>query len=609
MSSSSRSANVDAHADAVRVPIAPGIAVRILRQLRQLGLIMQTLRYLRARQWVYLIVRRVLPDRYRVPDIASVPEIGMPAMRVDSLSAVPHRCLRDRKLCFLNELAHFPLDRPDWRSGKRSKLWRYNLHYFEYLADPALSIEQCNALIDSWIANNPPGTGDGWEPYPVSLRIVSWTRYFDHLIRSDQRVDERWRRSLYLQCDWLFHHMEFHIDANHLLKNIIALFIGAQLFRCSDDDRVRRWHRSSVKWMKIALREQFNSDGGHYERSPMYHLLCLHYCLDAYNALQKNQLEKPLRDQLAHVIVKGLAFAEALQHGNGRLAFFNDSANGIAPDLDRLARYARDIDGYLPAPASIRYGSSWFAGTGYFCWQDARQHFIASALTPSPAYQPGHNHADCLSYEYSLDGVPVIVNAGNTRYEISEERRFARSTAAHNTVEIDDCDQSKMWSAFRMARRARVKVHAPQHTAQGVVFVASHDGYKRLGSGIRHQREFVATPAGIDIRDTVTGRGRHQLKLFTHLHPDFSAVITSAAKDTCLIVDHTQRVIARISIANSWDGKLSVERTHYFDQFGMSQLRDSIVVTGNVALPGSIHCRIEPEAPNPPVKKPISGSQ
>ena len=63
----------------------------------------------------------------------------------------------------------------DWNAAERDKLWLYNLHYFD-----DLNAAQANqrtvwhrALIDRWIADNPPGQGNGWEPYPTSLRIVN----------------------------------------------------------------------------------------------------------------------------------------------------------------------------------------------------------------------------------------------------------------------------------------------------------------------------------------------------------------------------------------------------------------------------------------------------
>lgn len=53
----------------------------------------------------------------------------------------------------------------DWNRPDRDKLWLYNLHYFDDLnAESAVERRdwQC-ALIARWIAENPPGHGNGWE--------------------------------------------------------------------------------------------------------------------------------------------------------------------------------------------------------------------------------------------------------------------------------------------------------------------------------------------------------------------------------------------------------------------------------------------------------------
>jgi hypothetical protein len=53
-------------------------------------------------------------------------------------------------------------NRPDW-----PKLWLYNLHYFDDLnADAAAArVAWHRALVSRWVAENPPATGTGWEPY------------------------------------------------------------------------------------------------------------------------------------------------------------------------------------------------------------------------------------------------------------------------------------------------------------------------------------------------------------------------------------------------------------------------------------------------------------
>jgi len=75
---------------------------------------------------------------------------------------------------FLNETRS--LTRHGWDDPSVPKLWRYNLHYFDDLnADAADSRTHWHrASIARWIAENPPGSGIGWEPYPTSLRIVNW---------------------------------------------------------------------------------------------------------------------------------------------------------------------------------------------------------------------------------------------------------------------------------------------------------------------------------------------------------------------------------------------------------------------------------------------------
>src|SRR5690606_19791001 len=78
---------------------------------------------------------------------------------------------------FLNSGHPMPADSPDWRSPSRPKLWRYNLHYFDYLHWPSLHTHTKLHLIDDWIRGNAPAEGDGWEPYPVSLRVVNWIKF------------------------------------------------------------------------------------------------------------------------------------------------------------------------------------------------------------------------------------------------------------------------------------------------------------------------------------------------------------------------------------------------------------------------------------------------
>ena len=76
--------------------------------------------------------------------------------------------------CLLNE-THKLANADDWNNNQWTKLWLYNLHYFDDLnaEDAKQRVDWHKALIQRWIDENPPAVGNGWEPYPSSLRIVN----------------------------------------------------------------------------------------------------------------------------------------------------------------------------------------------------------------------------------------------------------------------------------------------------------------------------------------------------------------------------------------------------------------------------------------------------
>ena len=116
---------------------------------------------------------------------------------------------------FLNVAKAFSRGKVDWTSTDMTRLWRYNLHYFDYILDVGRSIETLSDLISDWIKCNPMGAGEGWEPYTVSLRIVNWIKLF---LRRDFRdsVQAVWVESLHQQALWLERNIEQSIPGRML---------------------------------------------------------------------------------------------------------------------------------------------------------------------------------------------------------------------------------------------------------------------------------------------------------------------------------------------------------------------------------------------------------
>jgi uncharacterized heparinase superfamily protein len=158
--------------------------------------------------------------------------------------------------------------------------------------------------------------------------------------------------------------------------------------------------------------------------------------------------------------------------------------------------------------------------SGYVVVQpDERLHLVADIGLPCPRELPAHAHADCLSFELSVDGNRIVVDTGTGTYAAGPRRDHERSTAAHNTVEIDEADQTEVWGAFRAARRATPRLERADDDGETIKVTASHDGYERLPGRPRHRRTWRVKDATVEVIDEILGDGRHRLASRLHLAP------------------------------------------------------------------------------------------
>ncbi len=536
--------------------------------MKRIGLYFNTVRYLRARQ-IYALIRNRL-----YPQSAAMSAEGTVALRpVDRV----HAFIADRSpvsdewvFSFLNRSKRFVPGSIDWASPDMPKLWRYNLHYFDYLFQEKRSSTNKEQLISSWITHNPPGTGDAWEPYTLSLRIVNWIKYFRQS-RHDPR--DEWKRSLYHQVLWLERNLEYHLMANHLLKNGIALCIAGMYFEGNDAER---WLAKGRGIIREELSEQILQDGGHFERSPMYHAIWVVDCLDMLNILQAVSHSMPLAEasSLRKAAIKGVQFLEDICLSDGEIPLFNDAAAGIAPSTRDILRYAAAILNYVPSAPDDQLRIVCKESTGYYVIRHDTDAMVIDCGPVGPDYQPGHAHADTLSFELALHGRRLVVDTGVYDYEPGPRRTYARSTQAHNTVCVDGQDQSEMWGVFRVARRA-YPVHAsltsdrPGHA----VFLGSHNGYRRLPGCLTHERMIeYASPGKWTVRDTIFGDGMHSLESYLHLHPNYEPHIVAGLVE---VRDLTGKVI--LTVEPSVNATVSIRSGVYFPEFG-KEMQTSIIV-------------------------------
>lgn len=514
-------------------------------------------------------------------------------------------------------------------------LWTFNLHYFEWAEDLARAWRATGSrpwsdralgwMVD-WIEHNPLPEGPGWHPYPTSRRLVAWSK-----VLAATRGAPRWAEaapeilgSIDQQVRYLADWPERDLQGNHLLANLhavawITLHLGESL-----PAETRRKIRPFVAEACDEYLRQTRPDGSHEENSTSYQLVVLKDLFELH--LLARRLGHPLPSEVDERLEAMFEYTMSLVRPDGKLPLLNDAVRGYPMEVGALlaagaaefkrgdwAWVASDPD-LLGGPPDLDY-LRWTLGTrgaerfrrleatpprretfghrdaGYYVlrdgWGSDEDYLVFDCGPIGPDHIPGHAHADTLQVVLWVDGAPLFVDPGVYTYRPGRWRDWFRSTAAHNTVTVDRQDSSEVWSAFRVARRARARLHdwdAGGHVA------GSHDGYERLEEPVTHRRAVHRREEGWEIVDTVTASaGGHQCEASFQLPPDTEVklseraaeILRPGASDVALEFEgpQTELVIKEGWVAERWRQKEAAPRlvVRFEAQRGSSELRTVVV--------------------------------
>lgn len=465
---------------------------------------------------------------------------------------------------FLNRRADLA-NPPDWTGGSMPLLWQFNLHYFAYLG--LLDADGKKTLVTHWIEKNPRGAHPAWHPYPVSLRIVNWIKWAPG--------NEGIHVSLYQQAAYLYRNLETDIGGNHLVENARALIFAGLYFR--EQGEAPKWLRRGLSVLEKELVEQVLPDGGHYERSPMYHAIMLEVCLDVANVTQGGGIELPWLDD---AVERMLVFDASVCHPDGRRPLLNDATYEIAPSVEALQGYAQRL-GY-----GSRMTRESLPDTGIYIHRTPHHVLIVDGGEIGPDHLPAHAHADTFGFELSIGGHLFATDTGVYEYQQGDKRSYCRSTAAHNCLTVDGVDQAECWSSFRVARRYKPQDVRVERDGSQFRFSGRFPGYAGLiGDGIQHTRHIEAADSRVHVRDTVDGRGSHLVQSFLHVHPDWKGVQVG---EFFRFTREGQDVV----VQHNWpDARLA--ESPWYPEFGKEIMRDCIVFSHEGALPSDYSYQIK----------------
>lgn len=339
-----------------------------------------------------------------------------------------------------------------------SHLWRFHLHYHEWLmafaADEEVAGREPTGLVwevvDQWIKSHPADSvlrsDDAWHPYCISRRLAVWSWLIWSCPHS-QLVGPEVRRSYWQQADYLSRNLELDLGGNHLLENLAALAIAASTLECEE---ASQWEELVIRHLARELPRQVLAHGEHFERSPIYHCQVLGNLLRIMAVSSNSRLVEICKDYVARM----LSFLQTITMADGEVPLFGDSVFSESPSVSQIDALASLLR--ITIPETPR-GSADECG-GYVRLLDAtgRTSVTVDAGDVGAPELPAHAHCDLLNVEVAIGTNRWISDTGNYDYEAGSMRAFCRSSMAHTVATIDCQNHSDIWSKFRMVDQGQV---------------------------------------------------------------------------------------------------------------------------------------------------------
>jgi len=482
--------------------------------------------------------------------------------------------------------------------------------------------------ISSWVEQNPFGLGVHWcSSLEVALRLVAWSLVHSLFLLRDEQGLFGWvgasqdentlGRCIYQHVYFIQNYLSRHSSANnHLIGELTGVWVGCRVFNLGYQGE--EWAKAAKRELEQEAVKQVFSDGVNKEQANYYHLWVMEYL--CFNWLVGARFEDGFSDTFAKRISSMASFINAVRPPGGAVPQIGDSDDGVVArftPMDAQDPYSEvtdaitrlmDANHQSPAPCQKAFWydaitsqrlpslsqsqmteSQSFPEGGYAILRSADAHLIFDAGSLGYPSIAAHGHADALSFSLALNGMFWLVDPGTYCYHTQPDwRDYFRSTAAHNTIEINGASQSMMGGAFLWLQHAQQSMGPLQQTSDEVVISGKVSGYQ--DANILHSRRVTlfGQQKRLVVEDTISDSAN--LRLFYHFHPDV-CVQAGSQVASFKAVCKDQRLQVNVDSALSWRVCRGEENPHlgwYSESLGHREPID--VLVGEMKTTGA--CKI-----------------
>jgi uncharacterized heparinase superfamily protein len=531
---------------------------------------------------------------------------------------------------------HADVDTRDGRTiGGVKWVWELNRHHHLVTLGKAYCLtdeeqfaaEACRQ-IESWIDGNPPLRGVNWSnALELAVRLINWC-WTLAMVRSSAALTPeffaRVQQSIVAQASYIARHLSGYSSANnHLIGEAAGLAVVGFCFPWLPE--AEKWQSTGLNVLERELSRQIYPDGVPAEQAISYLAFILDFNLLAWRLAELSGRSVapiwPIRLSAA------CDFIATIMDEKGHVPGLGDSDDAWVvrlddrPETNNYRSILASAAVLLNRPDLKGVAGCWDEKSHWLLGEDGRQKFeqLSGIIPELVSYSfatggysvmraPGcvitvdhgplgylstaaHGHADALSLTVSLDGRPFLIDPGTYAYQEGEAwRDFYRSTAAHNTVEVDGQNQSERLGTFLWGRKAAGRLHQWRSTTEYDFCLTSHDGYTS-SMGVTHRRAvYFHKPYWLLIMDCLSGNGNHHLAQWWHFHPRWRVemageffTISDQSRINWLWTSATKTETAATRIIRT--GETDPIQGWYSARYGHQEPAPVLTVSGSFQLP------------------------
>lgn len=471
----------------------------------------------------------------------------------------PADYFRDLDLNALSEASDVKLP---WELSRMQWLIPVGQHYV--ISGDERCAEFAGQMIADWIAGNPYSRGVNWGiAMEAAMRIITWSWLF-HVFAGakaweDAGFREAFLKSLYAHAVFCDRYTEdYGAGGNHLIADAAALQFAGSMF--ASQGPAAAWGTRGWDILCRQISRQVGDDGVDFEGSTAYHRFVAELFTWAVRVRTASGGKIPPAFAARLKLMAG--FTTAYSRRDGRAPLWGDNDNGRAlpfggqtlndhsyipaligisldgdnspapsPDAATELLWSLGVNhasGDAPAPASRA-----FAKSGVYVMKAGDDLVFIDCAPVGARGRGGHGHNDCLSFEATLKGVPLLTDSGSYVYTGSQEwRNRFRGSGAHNAPMIDDQEANRLMGERELFLLYADAVPEVRHWSIGENadrLTGAHSGYERLQNPVRPVRTIVLDKAihGLAMRDEFEGRGAHKISIALHFDPGIALAVLS----------------------------------------------------------------------------------